>query len=74
LSLRQISPEELDAKGEEYLRQLTAELDVVRKELAGYLAEPLTSKDLVTGPIQESDSKLISVERPTRTGLQGDRL
>jgi two-component system sensor histidine kinase RpfC len=74
LSLRQISPEELDAKGEEYLRQLSAELDVARKELAYYLAEPVTSKDLVTGPIQESDSKLISVKRPTRTGLQGDRL
>jgi two-component system sensor histidine kinase RpfC len=74
LSLRQISPEELEVNGKEYLRQLTAELDDVRKELAGYLAEPVPSKDLVADPIQDSDSKLLSVERLTRTGLRGDRL
>ena len=50
LSLRQISPKELEAEGDEYLRRLTAQLGDVRKELKSYLAESATSKDLVTGP------------------------
>jgi two-component system sensor histidine kinase RpfC len=51
LSLQQITSEELEAKGEEDLQRLTAELECVRKELTAYLAEPVTAKDLVSGLI-----------------------
>jgi two-component system sensor histidine kinase RpfC len=48
LSLKQITREELAAKGEEHLQQLAAEFEQVRKELADYMAEPSAKKNRIS--------------------------
>jgi two-component system sensor histidine kinase RpfC len=49
LSLKQITHEDLEAKGEEHLQRLSAEFERVRQELTDYLAGTAAAKDLVSG-------------------------
>jgi two-component system sensor histidine kinase RpfC len=44
LSVKQITCDELESKGDKYLQRLAVEFEQVRKELADYLAEPVTEK------------------------------
>ena len=48
LSLKQITCEELEAKGDEDLQRLAVEFEQVRKELVEYLAEPVAEKNRVS--------------------------
>jgi two-component system sensor histidine kinase RpfC len=49
LSLKRITREDLEAKGEEHLHRLAAEFERVRQELTDYLTGTATAKDLVSG-------------------------
>jgi two-component system sensor histidine kinase RpfC len=51
LSLRRITREDLEAKGERHLQRLTAEFERVRQELTDYLAGAAAAQDLVSGPV-----------------------
>jgi two-component system sensor histidine kinase RpfC len=44
LSVKQITCDKLESKGDKYLQRLAVEFEQVRKELADYLAEPVTEK------------------------------
>jgi two-component system sensor histidine kinase RpfC len=48
LSLKQITCEELEDKGDEYLQQLAVKFEQARKELADYLAAPVVEKNHVS--------------------------
>ena len=57
LALKQISAEDLEAKGEEYLEQLAAEVDCARKGLADYLGDTVAAMESTSAAVPKTQTR-----------------